>query len=192
MVKGNNRYSVSCDGEVLCWNWCRTGKPRLCRLNTNNGYLTIRIDGVLKRVHRLVAEAFIPNPQNKPCIDHVDTNRQRNVIENLRWCTFEENSNNTLTKKHLSENSAHNKPWLGKFGAEHNSSIQIVQLTLDGKFIKKWSCGADVLRELGINKSSITQCCQGKRKSAGGYRWMYYSEWEKLQRKKPQDIKPLF
>ena len=189
MVKGHPRYIVSCNGEVLCWSWRRTGKPRLCRLSGNgNGYLRIEIDGVMKLVHRLVAEAFIPNPHNKPCIDHVDTNRQNNCVWNMRWATYKENNNNPMSVKHYSENQ-----WCrGKLGAEHHSSIPIVQLTLNGQFIKKWACGADVLRELGINKSSIAQCCQGKRKSAGGYRWMYYDDWLKLQRKKPQDINPLF
>ena len=52
MIKGNNRYSVSCNGEVLCWNWGRNGNPRLCRLTNNGkGYLQVGIDGVVKKVH---------------------------------------------------------------------------------------------------------------------------------------------
>ena len=54
-------------------------------------------------VHRAVAELFIPNPDNKPCVDHIDTNTFNNRVSNLRWVTYEENQNNPLTKQHLSE-----------------------------------------------------------------------------------------
>lgn len=192
MVKGHPRYSVSCNGEVLCWNWHNYGKPRLCRLNeTKNGYLQVWIDGVKKYVHRLVAEAFVPNPKRKHDVDHVDTNRKNNCVWNLRWATRKENCNNSLSLKHYSENSA--KTMLGKFGFEHHRSIPIVQLTLDGQFIKKWAAAREVQRELGIDSGQIAKCCKGKRcKSAGGFKWMYYSDWLKLQHKKPSDIKPLF
>ena len=190
MLKGHPRYSVSCDGQILSWNWKRMGKPRLCKLTANGqGYLMVGIDGVLKRVHRIVAETFIPNPQNKPCIDHINTIRTDNRVENLRWCTCEENNNNPLSLKHYSENSP--KHWLGKFGAEHNRSIQIVQLSLDRKFIKKWDAAMEVQRELGIKQGNISSCCRGRLKQTGGFRWMYYEDWKK-QKKSVADIKPLF
>lgn len=184
----NPRYKVSSHGRIICLNWCRTGKPRLCRLTKmRDGYLRVEIDCVPKSVHRIVAETFIPNPEGKPCVDHVDTNRKNNCVDNLRWCTQKENSNNPLSKKHYSDNAA----MLGKFGAEHNSSISIVQLTKDGKFIKKWTCSYEVQRELGINQSAITKCCRGKQKTAGGFRWMYASEYFK-RKKSLKEIRPLF
>lgn len=54
-------------------------------------------------IHRLIAEAFIPNPQSKPCIDHINTNRTDNRIENLRWCTYQENNNNPITKDKMNK-----------------------------------------------------------------------------------------
>ena len=185
-VKGHPRYMVSTLGRVKCLNWKRTGKERICRSNDNGiGYLLVKIDGVLKCVHRLVLESFIPNPQNKPCVDHINTIRNDNRVENLRWTTQRENCNNPLSIKHLSECAA----MLGKFGAEHPKSISIVQLTLDWQFIRKWTAAMEIQRELGINNSNIIECCKGKRKSAGGFKWIYASDF---QRKSISEIKPLF
>ena len=190
--KENPRYKVSRDGRIICLDWKRTGKPRLCKLTANGqGYLMVGIDGVLKRVHRIVAETFIPNPESKPCIDHINTIRTDNLVENLRWVTQRENCNNPLSRKNMSENAP--KLMLGKFGAEHNRSIQIVQLSLDIKFIKKWDAAMEVQRELGIKQGNISSCCRGRLKQAGGFRWMYYYDWLKTRRKKSlKDIKPLF
>ncbi len=185
----NSRYKVSSFGRIICLKWHRTGKPRLCKLSVDcYGYLQVGIDRVMKKVHRLVAEAFIPNPEGKPCIDHINTVRTDNRVENLRWATLLENNSNPLTRKHQSENA----PWLGKLGAEHNTSITIVQLDLNGKFIKKWACATEASRKLGIHHQSINACCRGKLNKAGSFKWMYYSDWLKLQHKNPSDIKPLF
>ena len=192
------RYKVSSYGRIICLKWHRTGKPRLCRLSVEGyGYLVVRIDGVTKRVHRIVAETFISNPEHKPEVDHINTTRTDNRIENLRWCTQRENDNNPLSRKHKREN--HAKPWLGKLGADCPNSIQIVQLALDGKFIRKWSAAAEIERELGIPNGNIIKCCRGKLKSAGGFKWMYYEDWVKKTKKPPvryinyiSEIKPLF
>lgn len=188
----NPRYQVSNLGRVKCLDWNRTGKPRMCRLSKDSkGYLMVGIDSVLKRVHRLVAETFIPNPECKKEVDHINTIRSDNRVENLRWATRKENRNNPLSVKHYSENAY--KPMLGKFGAENNRSIAIVQLTLDGKFIKKWACAMDVERELGIANQNISHCLRGRYKSAYGYRWMYYKDFVKfIPKRSIRDIQPLF
>ena len=185
-VKGHPRYQVSTLGRVKCVDYRGTGKERILKpYICSVGYYMINIDGVAKFVHRLVLEAFIPNPENKPCIDHINTVRTDNRIENLRFCTHSENQNNPLTRKHLSENAA----MLGKFGKENPASKPIVQLTLSGSFVKKWDCARDVLRELGLNVCNICSCCRGKRNYVGGFRWVYASDY---QHKSISDIKTLF
>ena len=194
------RYMVSNLGRVKCLEWGNSTKPKICGIYESRGYLRVRIDGKRKFLHRLVAEAFLPNPQNKPQIDHIFTIKTQNVVlldddgnivyTTLRWCTQKENCNNPITRNRYSENAP--KPCLGKFGADHPNAIPIVQLTLDGKFIKKWSCAAEAGRELGFSNGHIISCCRGTQKTAYGYRWMYYDDWIKLPKRSIADIRPLF
>lgn len=184
-IKGHPRYQVSTLGRVKCLNWNRTGKEKICKLTkSGNGYLQVRIDGMLKQVHRLVLSSFIPNPQNKPEVEHNDTNRANNIVGNLKWVRHNENCNNPLTRKHMSENAA----MLGKFGDDCPNSVPIVQLTLDGKFIRRWSSAREVERELGFDHSNIAKCCIGKRNYSFGFRWVYASNYQKHI----SDINPLF
>lgn len=173
--KEKPRYKVSRDGRIICMDWGGYGKPRLCALSeVTNGYLKVGIDGVLKFVHRIVAETFIQNPKGKPCVDHVDTNRQNNSVDNLRWVTQKENCNNPLSIKNYNRQP-------------------IVQLTLDGTFVNRFVRQMDASLEFGVKQGCISNCCHGRRKSAGGFRWMFYSDWVKTRRKKSlKDIKPLF
>lgn len=145
-------------------------------------HLVLSSNGMHKtaKVHFLVCQTFIVNPDSKPNIDHINTIRTDNRVENLRWCTQKENQNNPLTRKHLSEcQKGEKSPGWGKTGKEHVCSVPIVQLTLKGEFIRCWDALADVYRELGIRQSNICHNLKGKRHTAGGYKWMYFSEYNK-------------
>lgn len=102
-IKDYPNYQVSNLGRVKSLNYLRTGKEKILRINKDkDGYfqITLSKNGKVKthKIHRLVAEHFIPNPDNKPCIDHINTDRTDNNVENLRWTTQKENCNNPITK----------------------------------------------------------------------------------------------
>lgn len=92
-LKRNSNYSINRNGEVRN---DKTGKIKTPFLNKSSGYLIIDLwkDNKSQKVpvHRLLAETFIENPENKPCVDHKDGNRQNNKLSNLRWATFSDNN----------------------------------------------------------------------------------------------------
>lgn len=125
-----------------------------------DGYLSVQLwkkgKGKWFIAHRLIAIAFIPNPQNKPYIDHINTIRNDNRIENLRWATREENDHNPITLKNR----------IGKCG------IKIKCLNTGEVFVSSGEAG----RKLGVSAGNIIGCCKGKRKSAKGYKFEYYKD----------------
>ena len=103
----DNKAIVTSDGRVFKRYLVNKRRPekgftgfREAKLsNAHSGYLQVSVGSCnLKLVHRLVAKAFIPNPENKPCVDHIDGNKTNNRVENLRWVTIKENNNNPNTK----------------------------------------------------------------------------------------------
>lgn len=129
------------------------------------------------RIHRLVAETFIPNPENKPCIDHINGIRDDNRVENLRWCTLKENCNFPLAIKHSSEAKMGERNGMyGKLGKDNPSHKGVLQYDLYGNFIKKYYGIAEAQRETGIIFQNISKVCKGRRNSAGGFIWRYEGE----------------
>lgn len=122
------------------------------------------------RVHRLVALAFIPNPDNLPEVDHINTDTSNNEVGNLRWSTRSQNANNPITKeKNRRIRLGRPMPKLQK---------KIVQIK-DGVIVNTFSCIKDVAK-LGFNKCSVSSCCSKKRKKHKGYQWMFLSDYETL------------
>lgn len=164
-------------------------------------------------LHRLIAEAFIPNPENKPFIDHINGDRGDYRIENLRWCTHKENMSFALARKHLSEAKIGEKNGMyGASGSKSPSHKCVLQYDLQGNFIKKYFGIAEAQRETGIIFQNISKVCKGQRNSAGGFIWRYEDEmlpirkticefkmnngtkkikcYRKGERKQPQDSSP--
>lgn len=142
-------YMVSRKGRVKSLNYHRTGKEQILKPGDNgHGYLKVDLykNGKPKtsRVNRLVLEAFVPNPEGKPEVDHINGDRTDNRVENLRWVTSRENMENGPSKKVLCVETGIIYPSL-----------------------------MEAYRQTGADHSHIIKCCKGKYKTAGGYHWQY-------------------
>ena len=127
----------------------------------NNGYYFVTIQRKQYMVHRLVAQTFIPNPENKPQVNHIDGNKKNNQVDNLEWCTAKENTIHAYSIG------------LNKCGTNHYYAKKVIQLDTTKKIIKIWGCIMDIEREIGINHRHISDVCKNKRKTCGGYIWKY-------------------
>ena len=164
-------YQVSSNGVIRSLNYNHTGKEKvLSNVINSQGYCHISLwkDKTKKvmKVHRLVAQTFIPNPDNKPFIDHINGIRSDNRVENLRWTTPKENINYPLAKSHLHQSMINNSK-LSK------SVYQIDKTT--GEVINEYPSIQEAERQTGISSQNISKCCKGivGFKSAGGYIWKY-------------------
>ena len=125
-----------------------------------------------KRVNRLVAKAFIPNPLNLPIVEHLDNNPYNNFYKNLMWSTYSHNTKYAYDCGRISKKGELNSMF-GRKGLNNPSSIPIVQLTKKGEYIKEF-CGIhEAERFTGIFNQNIVKCCKGKRHTAGGFKWEY-------------------
>lgn len=160
----------SVDRYVECADSIRHYKGRLMKLDKKkNGYLQVmlRRRDIAKQVlvHRLVAEAFIPNTGNLPTVNHKDENKENNRADNLEWCTME--YNNLYGEGHKTRCvNARN-------GAIKKQARPVIQYSLDGKFIAEYFSAMEAGRQTGCRQSGISECCNGKQKTAFGYIWRY-------------------
>lgn len=142
------------------------GRVRTPVESTGTGYPSMYLCGKHRYVHRLVAEAFIPNPSNKPQVNHKDGDRSNNAVDNLEWADNSEN--NLHSYRELGRKAA----WTGKKGSDHPLSIPVVGTSLvDGSEIG-YPAAASAEAD-GFHGSAIARSINGKQKSHKGYKWRY-------------------
>lgn len=143
-------YAADESGNV----WSYKSKKFLKPFKSNTGYLQVALykDGIKKTyfLHRLIAETFLPNPENKSQVHHIDGDRTNSALSNLQWATPEENNNDEIHKVKCSVRS---------------KKVYCVELD------KTFDSMSAAALEIGISTSRISECCKGKTKTAGGYHW---------------------
>lgn len=178
-------YSVSTMGRVVFksrfhnnGNGGYIRPPKIVKLmRTKHGYLQARCwrDNKEKKkyVHRLVAEAFIPNPHNYPQIDHVDTDKTNNTVENLRWCTSTQNHLNPITRKRNSLSKIGHPVLIATY------SKPVVRINpKDPSDIKIYESPTFAKKTEGYNQGHISEVCRGERNLHKGYKWVWLSDYE--------------
>ena len=141
-------YAVTSCGKI----WSYRNERFLTPSTDKRGYFKVNLckNGKCKtyKLHRLVAEAYIPNLNNLPQVDHIDNDKTHNYVNNLQWITNRENCRKSKNKA-------------------------ILQYDLNGNFIKEWECAADVGKKV---KDNICHCLKGKLHSAYGSIWKYKND----------------
>lgn len=127
----------------------KAGYKRICLYKNGKRYYPF--------VHRLVAEAFIPNPNNYPSINHKNEIKDDNIISNLEWCTIKYNNNYGTRNKRIREKKIK----------------KVAQYSLDMKLIKIFDSITEAAKEVNTSTSHICRCCKGKLKITKGYIWKY-------------------
>jgi hypothetical protein len=142
-------------------------KSKLLKPAKTNGYWRVGLSVNHKinncYVHRLLAEAFIPNPDNKPEVNHKDGVKTNCTIFNLEWSTYSENN------QHAYDTELRNGSLIGRFGIKHPKSKPVIQLDKTGNVLNKFGSACEANRKTHINNSHISCCCRGERMFAGGY-----------------------
>ena len=157
IIENYPNYTISDKGEIVNINTNKELKPYI----RNDGYVIISLSKGGKKykcyLHRLVAETFIPNPDNLSQVNHKDEDKTNNCVSNLEWITPKDNCN--YGTRNERQGLGHSKP--------------IEQYDLEGNFIKEWDSAAQIERDLGFNHSNISKCCLGRYNVAYNYKWKF-------------------
>ena len=167
-IEGYEHYEVSNLGRVRSWinnKWRRRSAPKILSLHRlTKGYLGVSLSSAPKvsktiKVHRLVAKAFIPNPDNLPQVNHKDENKTNNCVSNLEWCTNKYNLSYGTARQRIFETIERNGGYKVR---------PIIQKDLEGNAIREWNSATEAAKELKIDRNNILTAC---RKSYKGFVW---------------------
>lgn len=175
VIKGFENYCIDDAGRVYNTKTQKYRKPSI----TKQGYCSVDLynKGVMKRflIHRLVANAFIPNPLKLPQVNHKDENPLNNDVNNLEWCTAKYNMNYGEGAKTRHLKIDYSKPIYKKIARENGklASKPIIQISIEGKILNRFSSIKEATQKLNIKNHHISSCAAGKRKTSNGYIWKY-------------------
>lgn len=159
--------------------WFQNGKI-LKASSQKSGYLFVTLSKAGKakqyRVHRLVAQAFIPNPSKLPQVNHKDEDVTNNKVENLEWCTAKYNLNYGNHNQNVAKTLKQHKYQKIAIENGRKASTPVLKFTLDGKFLEKYSSQVEAAKNNNIRQGSVSNCCRGKVKQVKGYIYKYLEE----------------
>lgn len=149
-----DNYEVSTEGRVRSLNYKRTGEIRVLKPHNNGyGYLQVALNSKHIKIHRLVAETFIPNPNNYSDVNHINENKHDNRVENLEWVSHKQNMCHGTCVERSTK-------------ARSKKVICIETNTI-------YDSISQAYHETGIPFQNISEVCKGKRQTAGGYHWKF-------------------
>ena len=173
-------YQVSNFGRVKSLNYSRTGKPKIMKGDfTTQGYYRVSLSKngtrTNRNVHILVAQAFIPNPEDKPTVDHINRDKTDNRVENLRWATQLEQTLNRDPE--TNRRSAETKRKNGDYEKlkEMNKELKgkaVIGTSLDDGHVITYETMRTAKKD-GFDHAGICACCKGKKRQYKGYVWKY-------------------
>ena len=181
-IENHPSYFISNFGRVFSK---KSNKVMKNRVVSKNGYQQITLDNSQLLVHRLVAQAFIPNPNNLPCVNHKDENPGNNDFRNLEWCTYKYNSN------YGTNPSRHSKKILDRYNNDPDwksdcikrlAEIQkkkrkrVVQLDKFNNYLKTYESSYATEKD-GHLSVHVCDCANGKRKTHHGYKWIWECDY---------------
>ena len=181
-IENHPSYFISNFGRVFSK---KSNKVMKNRVVSKNGYQQITLDNSQLLVHRLVAQAFIPNPNNLPCVNHKDENPGNNDFRNLEWCTYKYNSN------YGTNPSRHSKKMLDRYNNDPDwksdcikrlAEIQkkkrkrVVQLDKFNNYLKTYESSYATEKD-GHLSVHVCDCANGKRKTHHGYKWIWECDY---------------
>ena len=132
----------------------------LVLMTGKHGYSLVNLSRKTFYVHRLVAMAFIENPNGYKCVNHKDEDKTNNCVDNLEWCTHKYNNNYGTRNKRISENGGR----------------KILQYSLDRRLLKEWCSAAKAAKHYGVRRTTICGCCAGRQHTSCGFIWRYADE----------------
>lgn len=178
-IQGIEGYSISDEGRV------RNDKTKRIKINAKNkvGYMVVTLKGKTQAVHRLVANAFIPNPENKPTVNHKDGNKTNNCLWNLEWATYAENNlhayrvlDSEERRKRIGEKSHWKQGHIVTEQERKKMSEAKKKTVICIETGKIYSCAEEASKDATVGKQCIIHCCNGRVKTAGGMHYKYTLE----------------